>query len=282
MTYSMSDLLYLMSRLRDPEHGCPWDLEQSAKDIINCSLEEVYELADAIEQGDSDDVCNELGDVLFQVVFLAQLAEEENQYTFDSVVDNLCDKLIRRHPHVFSHGELYPSTTHLKQPSTNKEKIHENWEQIKQQERNEKDKAGLFDDVPLALPAIIRAEKLQKRAAKIGLDWTHVKEPIQKVREELAELEKLIDIGCSDKDMLENELGDLLFSVVNVSRKLGISAEQSFRFANNKFVRRASFVEHHLALQMRAKGDVNTAVTSGDASAEHIDTLWNEAKNTEK
>jgi len=263
--YSLDDLLYLMSRLRDPDNGCPWDLKQTPNTIINYSIEEIYELADAIEADNTEEVKAELGDVLFQVIFLSQLANEQQQFAFNDVVHGICSKLVTRHPHIFSDGYLYPQSSNAVLSNTSvaasdsdtvsAEAVGKSWEQIKAAERANKNLHGLFDDVPLALPAILRAAKLQKRAANIGFDWSDVKGALSKLKEEVNELEALIadyeNINTENAELkmpavmtqrIQEELGDVLFSVVNVARKSGIQGEQALRQANNKFIARVNAV----------------------------------------
>ena len=208
--YSVDDLQYLMSRLRDPQTGCPWDLKQTPQTIINYSIEEVYELADAIESADIDDIKGELGDVLFQVIFLARLAHEEKQFTFNDVVHTLCSKLVTRHPHVFTNGALYPSSGNGEKneestaSSIDEDQVAKNWERIKAGERVKKNRGGLFDDVPLALPALSRAVKLQKRGTTIGFDWPNAKGALAKLKEEVLELEELIEQAEQQQDLPAN------------------------------------------------------------------------------
>jgi ATP diphosphatase len=271
MPYNIDDLLHLMKCLRDPDNGCPWDLEQTAQSVINYSIEEVYELAQTIESGEKNAQKNELGDLLFQVIFLSRLAEEADSYTFSDVVNSLCEKLLRRHPHVFTNGELYQQHNTEVGERVSTAEVAQNWEQIKQAERQHNKQAGLFDDLPLNLPALSRATKIQKRAESIGLDWPDALAALAKLNEEVGELEQQIGIKDSDnKAAQQEELGDVLFSCVNVARKLGINAEQSLRMASNKFIRRALVVENSLA------GSAGEAV-----SPAQIDTYWNAAKMQE-
>ncbi len=219
--YTVQDLLNLMARLRDPQSGCPWDLKQTYASIVPHTLEEAYEVADAIEQGDLDHLKGELGDLLFQVVFYAQLAKEEGRFEFDDVIDGITRKLLRRHPHVFPTGELYaPAET----PRLTDEQVNQRWDEIKAEERAEKSGApeqlSLLDDVPVALPALSRAAKLQKRASQVGFDWPAALPVVDKVREELDEiLEAMVD---NDAEGIAEEVGDLLFSVVNLARHLKV------------------------------------------------------------
>lgn len=238
MTYSIDDLLYLMARLRDPETGCPWDLIQDYASIAPSTLEEAYEVVDTIERGDLGHLREELGDLLFQVIFYSQLAREEQRFDFSEVVSELVAKLVRRHPHVFPDGSLQSRVKGQEQMPA---EVKQRWEAIKQQERADKGIAGLLDDVPLDLPALSRAAKLQKRAAGVGFNWSDVQGPIAKVREELAEVEQAL--AAEDEDALAEELGDLLFSVVNISRFLKIDPEAALRAGNRKFERRFRHIE---------------------------------------
>ncbi|WP_024691784.1 nucleoside triphosphate pyrophosphohydrolase [Pseudomonas syringae] len=270
--YTVQDLLNLMARLRDPQFGCPWDLKQTYASIVPHTLEEAYEVADAIEQGELDHLKGELGDLLFQVVFYAQLAKEEGRFEFDDVIDGITRKLLRRHPHVFPTGELYaPAET----PRLTDEQVNLRWDEIKAEERAEKagvpEQLSLLDDVPRALPALSRAAKLQKRAAQVGFDWPAALPVVDKVREELDEiLEAMVD---NDAEGIAEEVGDLLFSVVNLARHLKVDPETALRSANSKFDRRFRFIEQalrHLQRPIEA------------CSLEEMDALWGEAKRQEK
>lgn len=270
--YSLDDLLHLMARLRDPQYGCPWDLKQSYASIVPHTLEEAYEVADAIERGDFDHLPGELGDLLFQVVYYSQLAREEGRFEFASVVDGITRKLIRRHPHVFPTGDLYAP---LDIPRLDEEQVKERWEQIKAEERAEKavvpQQLSLLDDVPAALPALSRATKLQKRAAQVGFDWPEPLAVVDKVREELDEvLEAMAD---NDSAAITDEIGDLLFAVVNLARQLKVDPETALRGANGKFDRRFRFIEQALRDNGRPVED---------CTLEELDALWGEAKRQEK
>lgn len=264
-TYTLADLLYLMQRLRDPVDGCSWDQQQDYADIVPSTLEEAYEVADAIERGDFDHLPEELGDLLFQVIFYSQLGAEEQRFDFHSIIHTLVTKLVRRHPHVFPNGQL---RERFGEQAVQTEATKQRWEAIKQAEREQKGSRGLLDDIPLNLPALSRANKLQKRAASAGFDWTEVQGPIAKVREELAEVEEALATG--DSDAVEEELGDLLFAVVNVSRYLKQDAERSLRRANRKFESRIGQMEQlsHKALQ--------------ELDIEALEDLWDAAKKLER
>lgn len=238
--YTIDDLLYLMARLRDPETGCPWDIKQDYASIAPSTIEEAYEVVEAIEKADFVHLKEELGDLLFQVIFYSQLGKEENRFEFAGVVSDLVAKLVRRHPHVFPDGTLL---SRIENRELLPMDVKARWEVIKKEERAQQGKAGILDDVPLNLPALTRATKLQKRAASVGFDWDDVQGPIAKVREELAEVEEAL----AEKDIaaVTEELGDLLFAVVNVSRYLKLDAEAALRAANQKFEQRFHFMEQH-------------------------------------
>ena len=270
--YTLEDLLHLMTRLRDPQSGCPWDLKQTYATIVPHTLEEAYEVADAIERGDLDHLQGELGDLLFQVVFYAQLAKEEGRFEFDGVVDGITRKLLRRHPHVFPTGELYaPAET----PRLTDDEVNRRWDEIKAEERAEiahaPEQLSLLDDVPVALPALSRAAKLQKRAAQVGFDWPDALPVVDKVREELDEV--LEAMSENDSAAVADEIGDLLFVVVNLARHLKVDPETALRSANGKFDRRFRFIEQALR---------HTQRPIQDCTLEEMDALWGEAKRQEK
>jgi len=256
-------LLDIMARLRDPDGGCPWDLEQDFASIAPYTIEEAYEVADAIERGDMDDLRDELGDLLLQVVFHARMAEEEGRFDFSGVVRAICEKMIRRHPHVFGDEDQRSAGA-----------VEGRWEEIKAEEKAEKGKAptSILDDVPLALPALARAIKLQNRAARAGFDWPDTSLVIDKLNEEMLELSAEVAKG-SDPDRLEDELGDLLFVYANLARHMKVDPEAALRRANAKFRRRFGRIEEKL----EAAGK-----RPEDSSLEEMDALWNEAKAEER
>jgi ATP diphosphatase len=261
-----------MARLRDPKYGCPWDVRQNYASIVPHTLEEAYEVADAIERGDFDDLKGELGDLLFQVVYYSQLAREEGRFEFDGVIDGITRKLIRRHPHVFPTGDLYAP---LETPRLNDEEVKQRWDEIKAQERSDKavvpEQLSLLDDVPAVLPALSRAAKLQKRASQVGFDWPSALPVVDNVREELDEvLEAMAD---NDAEGIEEEVGDLLFAAVNLARHLKVDPENALRAANRKFERRFRFIEQALR---------DTQRPMEDCTLEEMDALWGEAKRQEK
>ncbi|MDO7903175.1 nucleoside triphosphate pyrophosphohydrolase [Pseudomonas sp. K1(2024)] len=271
MTYALDDLLHLMARLRDPQFGCPWDVEQDYASIVKHTLEEAYEVADAIEQGDLVQLQGELGDLLFQVLYYSQLAREDGRFDFADVVDSITRKLIRRHPHVFPTGDLYAP---VDAPRLSEAQVKARWEQIKAEERAEKstpEQLSLLDDVPAALPALSRAAKLQKRAATVGFDWPEALPVVDKVREELDEVLQAMAEG--DALALEDEVGDLLFAAVNLARHLKLDPENALRGANRKFERRFRFIEQALR-------DASRPIEA--CSLDELDALWGEAKRQEK
>ena len=257
----LARLIAIMARLRDPVSGCPWDLEQSFATIAPYTVEEAYEVADAIERGDLGDLKEELGDLLLQVVYHAQMAREVGAFDFDAVAEAICEKMIRRHPHVFgeaSHRNAAEQTVA--------------WDVIKAEERAKKvNKTSALDGVPVGLPAMTRAVKLTARAARVGFDWPSTREVLDKLREELAELEVEIDAG--DQAKAREELGDLLFVCANLARKLDVEPEDALRAANAKFARRFASIEAALA---------KTGRTPDQSDLAEMDGLWDEAKRVER
>lgn len=257
-------LLAIMAKLRDPNGGCPWDLEQNFATIAPYTIEEAYEVADAIERGDMADLRDELGDLLLQVAFHAQMADEDDLFKFEDVVRAICEKMIRRHPHVFG-DEATGSAVAVKG----------RWDEIKDQERAAKGKpvpASILDDVPFALPALTRAVKLQNRAARVGFDWPSTVEVLDKLNEEMLELSEELTKG-GDADRLEDEFGDLLFVYANLARHMKIDPEAALRRANAKFSRRFKHIEDRLAAENRQPQD---------STLEEMDALWTEAKLIER
>jgi len=258
---NVARLLEIMAKLRDPQGGCPWDLEQDFRSIAPYTLEEAYEVADAIERGDLDDLKDELGDLLLQVVFHAQMAREQGAFDFADVVEAICDKLVRRHPHVFGGTSVESAEAQT-----------EAWERLKAGEKAARGRQGVLDDVPVGLPATTRAAKLGRRAARVGFDWPDATGPRRKVDEELAELDAAV-AGAEDPEAIEAEFGDLLFAMVNYARHLGIDPEAALRRSNEKFVRRFHHVEQRAAETGRALED---------AGLEQLDRWWEEAKRREQ
>ncbi len=240
MTVQLTRLLDIMAQLRNPESGCPWDVEQTFASIAPYTIEEAYEVADAIEAGDMVGLREELGDLLLQVVFHARMAEEGGQFDFEAVAESISDKMVRRHPHVF--GDM--KFNDLAEQKTN-------WKAHKSAERAAKaeskgNRTSVLDGVPSAMPALMRCEKLGKRAARVGFEWPDVGGALDKLDEELAELKEEID-GPQDSERVMDEVGDVLFSVVNVARHLGVDPEAALRHANAKFERRFHAVEDSFA-----------------------------------
>lgn len=266
--YVLADLLDLMSRLRDPHTGCPWDLAQTCRSIAPSTIEEAYEVVDAIENGSTDQLREELGDLLFQVVFYAQLNDEQGSFDFADVVHGLTQKLLRRHPHVFPEGELHQSVRGHDDAPTPAD-IRLQWEVIKQQERESKGLNGVLDDVPLGLSALTRAQKLQKRASAVGFDWETQWEVLKVVRGELDELEEALALTEPDREAIAEEIGDVLFSVVNMARHVRIDGEAALRSANTKFARRFGYIE----AQLKDAGQ-----SFDDVGITELETLWVAAK----
>jgi MazG family protein len=267
--YKLDDLLAVMARLRDKDAGCPWDIAQSFATIAPYTIEEAYEVADAIAREDLDALKEELGDLFLQVVYHAQMASEERRFAFGDVVDAITRKMVRRHPHVFGDA------------SRDEFMATDMWGRIKAAEKAERggiNPRSRFDEVPLALPALTRAVKLQKRAAAVGFDWPSVAPVFAKAEEELAEVKAAVagrdeaDVTSGTKRASE-ELGDLLFAVANIARHLGVDPEAALRDANAKFVRRFGSVERALAKDGRK---------AEDATLEEMDQLWDEAKAAER
>jgi nucleoside triphosphate diphosphatase len=264
-------LIEIMAALRNPVAGCPWDVEQTFASIAPFTIEEAYEVADAVERGSTEDLREELGDLLFQVVFHARMAEEAGMFDFGGVVEAITAKLVRRHPHVFGAANARSSVA-----------VKALWGRIKAEEKRAKSESrarrglpretpsGALDGVPLALPALIRAMKLQERASTVGFDWNDIRLVIAKVGEEIAEVEAEIAAGSAQS--LSGEVGDLLFAVVNLARHLKVDAEAALRGANAKFVRRFAHIENRLAERGR---------TPESASLDEMESLWAEAKAQE-
>ena len=251
----------IMVRLRDPDGGCPWDVEQTFATIAPYTIEEAYEVADAIERGDFVELESELGDLLFQVIFHARMAEEQGLFAFDDVANAIADKLERRHPHVFGDEAAKPDGAAQKA----------RWEDIKAAERVARAQHGVLDDVPVGLPALARAAKLTKRAARVGFDWPSTDEVFDKLHEEVAELRA--EIAAGDLDKARAEMGDLLFVVANLARKLGVEPEDALRATNAKFIRRFGFIEAELARDGRSPEQSDLA---------EMDGLWTAAKGVER
>ena len=255
-------LIEIMTALRDPDDGCPWDIAQTFASIAPYTIEEAYEVADAIDRQDYNDLRDELGDMLLQVVYHSQLAEESGHFAFGDVVEAITAKMIRRHPHVFGDGQTETSDT--------------SWDDIKAEERRQKsenDPPGIVDDIAIALPGLRRAQKLQQRAAAVGFDWPGWEQVFAKVKEETQELEAEISGAVRDKNRIEDELGDLLFSIANLARHLRVHPEEAMQRANRKFVRRIKAVEENLA---------NAGSSMKSASLPEMEKAWQSAKRAER
>ena len=257
----LARLIAIMARLRDPDGGCAWDLEQTFATIAPYTIEEAYEVSDAIERGSLSELKDELGDLLLQVVFHARMAEEQDAFAFEDVAEAICEKMIRRHPHVFgeaSHRDVAEQTMA--------------WEVIKAEERAAKGAAAsLLDGVPSALPALTRAEKLTRRAARVGFTWSAPEEVVGKLHEELGEL--AVEIAANDRAKMRDEMGDVLFVCANLARLLEIDPEDALRAANAKFTRRFNWIEQALAADGRNPERSDLA---------EMDGLWDAAKAAER
>ena len=263
MSQNTDNLLEIMAKLRDPLGGCPWDVEQDFKSIAPYTIEEAYEVADAIERGNINDLKNELGDLLFQVVFHAQMATEAGHFTYEDVVNAVSEKMVRRHPHVFSNAVVGSADA---QTSA--------WEDIKAQERLESQDKSILADVPVGLPALTRAEKLQKRAARAGFDWDRPERVLDKVKEEVAEVEaETGSASDGDKDMIAEEIGDLLFACANLARKWGIDPETALRQGNEKFERRFRAMEAHFQ---------ESETDMASAGLEEMEKVWTLIKSSQR
>ncbi|MDN3522174.1 nucleoside triphosphate pyrophosphohydrolase [Halomonas ramblicola] len=281
--HDLDDLLTLMAVLRDPDQGCPWDLEQDWDSIVPHTLEEAYEVADAIERRDFDELPGELGDLLFQVVYYGQFAAEEGRFDFHDVVHTLTAKMLRRHPHVFPDGTLASRRpAGVSAEEVEARLVNSRWEAIKAEEREARAGEGeaasvldvaaasVLDDVPRTLPALSRAAKLSKRAARVGFDWPDSRGVIAKIREELDEVEDALAGG--DRDHAASEVGDLLFAVSNLARTLKADPEQCLRATNAKFERRFRHVEAALA---------DEGVAPAEAGLDAMERHWQAAKRHE-
>ncbi|MGC6248470.1 nucleoside triphosphate pyrophosphohydrolase [Bisgaard Taxon 45] len=262
MTYSIDDFVHLIAQLRNPNGGCPWDLKQTYHSMIPCLTEETYEVIEAIQQHNIPNLKEELGDLLLQVIFFSQLASEDQHFTFNDVVNAVAEKIIRRHPHVF--GEKI---------ANDEQEALQNWNEIKAQEHKEKGEGSILDNVPQAFPALMRAEKLQKRCAKVGFDWDDTNQVIDKIKEELSEVQQEMAKAATQQAKIEEEVGDLLFAVVNLCRHLKCQPEESLRKANHKFEQRFRAVESKLKAQHK---------TIEQSSLIEMDILWDEVKREEK
>lgn len=263
----LNRLLSIMESLRDKENGCPWDQEQTMQSLTRFTIEEAYEVVDAIAKGNSDDIRDELGDLLFQIVFYAHIAQEEGEFDFNDVANAISDKLVRRHPHVFSKT----SASALSQDA-----LALQWDAIKAQEKAEKranNASGLLDDVPTGLPALMYAQKLQKKCARVGFDWPNTLPVLDKVEEEVGEIRQELEAETRSKAAIEEEIGDALFAMVNLARHCNVDADTALRKASQKFANRFSAVEA-LALDKHQSLE--------ELSLAELEALWCKAKAREK
>jgi len=251
----MEKLLAIMAKLRS-EQGCPWDKKQTMESLKPFIIEEAYEVVEAIEGGVKSEVCEELGDLLLQIVFLAQIGQESEDFDFDDVVQGINEKLLRRHPHVF--GD---------ETAENAEEVLHRWEQIKKEEKKDAKRNSILEGIPKDLPALLKAHRLQDRAARVGFDWEHLSQVLEKVEEETAEFKEALE--KQNPEEIENEFGDMLFALVNLSRFIQVSPEDALRKTISRFIARFQHIEEYAA---RQKVELHTL------SLEEMDRLWNEAK----
>ena len=297
----------IMATLRDPESGCPWDIQQTMESLTRYTIEEAYEVADAIAKGEPSDIRDELGDLLFQVVFYSRIAEEEGNFTFNDVAKSISDKMTRRHPHVFGNASAQPSS---------EEGLTAQWDSIKAQEKalkhensrqralkqkltstspskdNEPTFPSLLDDVPVGMPALMYAQKLQKACAKVGFDWPDVAPVLDKVREEVEEIQQELDAETLNQQALEEEIGDALFAMVNLARHCKVDADTALRNASNKFAKRFKVVES-LAFKAESANKIaseDLSIIDGEPESkgsplanmtlDEMEALWQQAKIT--
>lgn len=253
----------IMRQLRDPDTGCPWDVKQTFETIAPYTIEEAYETADAIQRGDLDDIRDELGDLLLQVVFQARIAEEAGHFDLADIATGISEKMIARHPHIFTEDADRPSADGQKQI----------WEEIKAAERAARGKTGVLDDVAVGLSPMLRALKLQKRAARVGFDWLEFGQLRDKLHEETAELEAELTASCIDQQKISDEVGDILFVAVNIARKAGVDPETALLACNQKFEQRFRYIEQSIEKD-------NKSIE--DSSLEEMESLWQEAKTAAK
>ena len=245
-----------MSQLRDKDDGCEWDKEQTFKSIAPFTIEEAYEVADAIERENATDLKEELGDLLLQVVFLSQIAKEEELFSFDDVAKTISEKLVRRHPFVFSDKKNHSSEEQINQ-----------WEEIKQKERSKKNQEAILDGIAKNLPSLQRSQKIQKRVSSVGFDWPDTKGVFEKIKEELRELEEAVE--SNNKESIQDEIGDLYMIITNLSEKLGVDSEEALRKSNVKFEKRFNYIEKELG-----KDDIKVS----EMDLDELNTLWDDSK----
>ena len=258
MNTDFNDLVELMAKLRGPG-GCPWDHKQTAVSLKPFLIEECYEVVDALDEGSPDKVKEELGDLLFQIIFHARIAEENGQFTIHDVISTNIEKMTRRHPHVFGDERL----------TTDKE-VLANWEEIKKKEKGYEERTSILEGVPRDLPSLLRAHRLQERAARVGFDWNRIDEALPKLDEEMAEFKE--SLKTKDAAGIEEELGDIFFMLVNISRFLDVNPEEALRKTISKFIHRFRFIEEHAA---------NTGRSLNDMALDEMETLWQESKGKE-
>ncbi|MCL2845733.1 MAG: nucleoside triphosphate pyrophosphohydrolase [Chitinivibrionia bacterium] len=253
------DKLAEIAKILRSENGCPWDREQTSRSTLNDLLEECYEFFDAVDKNDTNEMREELGDLFWLIIFQCQLASEENHFTAEEVLDDVCKKLIRRHPHVFENsGEK------------DTKDILETWEKIKQKEKGKESRKSILDGIPKTLPSLYLAEKIQKKTARYGFDWDGVLEPLKKIEEEIREFREAVERGDNDEKNLE--FGDILFALVNAARHSNVSAEDALRASIGKFSRRFNYIENSFGYDSEKLRN---------AGLEKLDELWNEAKGLE-
>ena len=258
----LQKIISIMAKLRDPDNGCPWDVQQDFASIAPYTIEEAYEVADAIESGDRAALCDELGDLLLQVVFHAQIAEEEGCFTLADVARSISDKMINRHPHVFGDKK----TPDFKQQ-------RQLWENIKKAERATKGQNNVLANIPIGMPPMQRAVKLQKRAASVGFDWPEIEQIIDKMHEEAAELTAELETTPQNKKRLTDEVGDLLFVAVNLARKAGVDPETALIGCNKKFEERFNYIEQNINLNNKS---------FAETTLDEMEKLWQEAKSIKR
>jgi len=267
--YTIEDLLYLMQRLRDPEKGCPWDVKQTFTSIIPATLEEIYEVVDALEQNDMANLREELGDVLLHLVFYSQMASEQKFFTFADVAHGIVEKLVRRHPHVFPSGDLYEDDA--SQRNIDEKTLFTQWDRIKQEEKQQSAASeaspGTLSGIPRAMPAMQRSYKIQKKLAGVGFDWKSAEELLPVIDGELQELRE--GLQRNDTANIEEEIGDVLFAVINLARHAKVDPETALRHANQKVEQRFAYIEARLREQGK---------TPSDATLDEMEALWQVAK----
>ena len=264
----METLLGIMQRLRDPNTGCPWDIQQTFQSIVPYTIEETYEVADAIFSGDMADIKDELGDLLFQIVFYAQLGDEQGQFTFDDIAQGISDKMVHRHPHVFARSQ---SDSH----GQSEQSLSKAWEDIKAQERSNTGKESdlsVLANVPKGITPLLRAQKIQKKCAKVGFDWSTLPPVVDKIHEEIEEVLAEVNVPEPNQQAVEEEIGDLLFAVVNLARHSKVNAESALIKANNKFEQRFRQVEQIIQQQ---------GLTLEQADLKQMEAAWQQVKDAD-